>query len=265
MLLICISKAAESFNVFTQSQGFAVNILVTTQVKISGLFASKRRDKFDIVDWSASPTGNPILAGACAWFDCKREQVIDAGDHVVLLGRVQSYDYNGSMGLGYVRGGYLNLGLEQAAVRAVGNADVIVGAIVEYDGNILLTEFAATRALQVPASGLDGNNGSLGKLQNKLDNLEIGISLSALFAVFENEKSGQQSIYYRAKADSSSIYQVDDNQQEWQFWSFNKIPWHRIESGAIRTMLKRYIDESERQRYGIYFGSDRDGAVETLR
>ena len=265
MLLICIDKAAESFNVFTRSSGFAVNILSETQVETSGLFASKRMDKFDVVAWSDSPTGNPILEGVSAWFDCKRNQVIDAGDHIILLGRVESYDYNEHIGLGYVRGGYLSLGLEQSAVEAVGSdADVIVGAIVECEGKILLTE-NATKDLQVPASGLDGVTGSLGKLQNKLDALEIGISLRSLFAVFESEKSGQQSIYYRAKADFIPSNDRLSGQLKGQFWSYDTIPWHRIESIAIRIMLKRYIDESERQRYGIYFGSDRDGAVEALR
>ncbi len=255
MLLVCIDKAAESFSVFTQSCGFAVNILSEEQVETSGLFASKRADKFSLVEWSDSQTGNPILTDVCAWFDCKREQVIDAGDHIILLGRVESYDYNEHIGLGYVRGGYLSLGLEQSAVGAVGSdADVIVGAIVEYDGKILLTE-NADKELQVPASD------SLGKLQAKLDDFQIGISLSSLFAVFENEKNAQQSIYYRAKANSSP----HATQLSGQFWAFNEIPWQRFESRAIRVMLKRYIDESERQRYGIYFGSDRDGAVKTLR
>ena len=258
MLLICVDKTAESFDVFTQSEGFAVNILAETQVETSGLFASKCADKFDIADWSESENGNPILEGVCAWFDCKRDQVIDAGDHIILIGRVESYDYNGNMGLGYVRGGYLSLGLEQSALEAVsGDAEVIVGAIVEYDGKVLLIENAVTGELQVPASGLDGASGSLGKLQNCLAQLGIGISLSVLFAVFENEKTGQQSIYYRAKADSD----LAGN----KFWSFDEIPWQRIESDAIKIMLQRYIDESKRQRYGIYFGSDRDGAIETLR
>ncbi len=262
MLLICVDKVAESFDVFTQARGFAVNVLAETQVEISTLFASKRSDKFAIAGWSESKTGNPILADVCAWFDCQRDQVIDAGDHVILIGRVESYDYNDNIGLGYVRGGYLSLGLEQSAVEAISrDADVVVGAIVEYEGKILLIEDAITGHLRVPANGLNGTVGSLGKLQNDLDHLGVSIVLSSLFAVFENEKSGQQSIYYRAKADANS----GDNQFGKLFWSFDNIPWHRLESDAIKTMLKRYIDESDRQRYGIYFGSDHGGAVEKLR
>ena len=39
MLLICVGRAAESFNVFTQQPGFAVNILTENQTETSSLFA----------------------------------------------------------------------------------------------------------------------------------------------------------------------------------------------------------------------------------
>ncbi len=256
MLLICVDKAAESFEVFTEQPGFAVNILAETQVETSGLFASKRADKFDIAQWSESPTGNPILAGVCAWFDCSREQVIDAGDHVIILGRILSYENNDSIGLGYVRGGYMSLEMERSAARAASGPGVIVGAVVEHEGKILLMTNPETNELYVPASGLDGTTGSLNKLQRYLDDLNIGITISSLFAVFEYEETGQQAIYYRAKAESDQV--------EGSFIPFKAIPWDRVNSPPHVTMLKRYIDESARQRYGIYFGSDRDGEVEVL-
>ena len=46
LVLICIDKAAESVDVFTGSDGFAVNILASDQADVSGLFASKRADKY---------------------------------------------------------------------------------------------------------------------------------------------------------------------------------------------------------------------------
>ena len=52
MLLICVDKTAESFDVFVESPGFAVNILAEEQLETSGLFSSKRPDKFDITGWT---------------------------------------------------------------------------------------------------------------------------------------------------------------------------------------------------------------------
>ncbi|MCY3770338.1 MAG: flavin reductase [Gammaproteobacteria bacterium] len=258
MLLICVDKSAESFDVFTRQPGFAVNILSENQVETASLFASKRADKFEVAQWSGSGTGNPVLAGGCAWFDCAREQVIDAGDHVILLGRILSYEYNDGLGLGYVRGGFMSLGMERSAANAAGrSSNVVVGAIVECKGKVLLFEDPHTRILHIPASGLRGSAGSLTRLQSELEKLEIKVNMGSLFAVFENEKTGQQSIYYRAK--------VDTDPARDEFWGFEAIPWDRIPPGPQTTMLRRYIDEAGRQRFGIYFGSDRDGEVETLR
>ena len=257
ILLVCVDKAAESFDVFTESPGFAVNILAEEQIEMSGLFASKRPDKFDIADWTESSTGYPLVDGCCAWFECRQNQVIDAGDHVIILGEILNYDYNEKIGLGYVRGGYLRLGLEQSALRAASaSADVIVGAIVEHEGKLLLIHDAETGELRVPASGQNGEPGSLGKLHKTLSDLGIEISISSLFAVFEHEQSGQQFIYYRAKANTGLTGS--------DFWFPEEIPWRRIKSAAIQTMLERYIAESESGRYGVYFGGHRDGAVKTL-
>ncbi len=257
ILLICVDKAAESFEVFTSCSGFAVSILSEEQIETSGLFASKRPDKFDITDCTMSSCGYPLVDGCCAWFECRRKQVIDAGDHVIILGEVLSYDYNEKIGLGYVRGGYLRLGLEQSAFRAVSaSADVVVGAIVEHEGKLLLIEDIETRELHVPASGQKGESGSLAKLLKTLSDLGIEISIRSLFAVFEHEQSGRQFIYYRATVNTGLI---EDN-----FWFPEQIPWRRIKSAATRTMLERYIAESERGRYGVYFGGHRDGAVKIL-
>ena len=254
MVLICVGKAAESLDVFTGASGFAVNILAEDQTDTSGLFASKRSDKFEVAKWKESETGNPLLEGTCAWFDCAREQVIDAGDHVIVLGRVLSFDYNDNLGLGFVKGGYMRLGMERDVARP--GPDSIVGAIVEHNSRVLLMTDPKTGNLYVPATGLDGTPGSLRKLQKYLDELDMGIKISSLYAVFEYEDTHQQLIYYRARAE----HENGDN----NFWPFADIPWDRIDSAPHVTMLKRYIDESQRQRYGIYFGNDRAGSVETL-
>jgi len=257
LLLICVDKSAESIEVFTESPGFAVNILSEDQKDISGLFASKRVDKFDIVQWYESKTGYPLIEGVCAWFNCERERVVDAGDHVVIFGRIIEYRHNEKIGLGYVRGGYLQLGLEQSAIKAVAeNSNVVVGVIVEKEGKILLIDDQRSGELHLPASGFDGTPGSMIQVQQDLGKMGIAINVSSLFAVFEHEQSGQQFIYYRAK--SSGNAQLD------KFWDPNLIPWNRIHSSAVITMLKRYISEAQSGRYGVYFGGHRDGSVKSL-
>lgn len=257
LVSICIGKSADSINVFTVADGYAVNILAEHQTEISGLFASKRADKFAIASWHDGAEGHPVLEGVCAWFDCVMEKQVDAGDHIMMIGRVKAFEYGDQNGLGYVRGGYTSLALEQAAVAAAANASsVIVGAIVEHAGKLLLVKNHASGKLQPIATGLNRAHGSITRLNARLDALDIGAVVSSLYAVFEDHESAQQSIYYRAIAEREDI--------GGNFYAPDDIAWQQIENSAIASMLHRYIDESHDQRYGVYFGNENIGKVQPV-
>src|SRR5690348_18311076 len=51
LLLVCIGKGAASLDTFLHADGFAVSILAEAQKEASGIFASKRPDKFAAVAW----------------------------------------------------------------------------------------------------------------------------------------------------------------------------------------------------------------------
>ena len=83
LVSVCIGKSADSVDIFTEADRFAINILAEDQIETSGLFASKRADKFDITPWEESEGHCPVLTGTCAWFDCEVHQKVDAGDHIL--------------------------------------------------------------------------------------------------------------------------------------------------------------------------------------
>lgn len=58
------------------------------QMDVCGVMASRVEDKFADVDWSAAPSGSPIIAGSIAYIDCEIEAVHDGGDHDIVVGRV---------------------------------------------------------------------------------------------------------------------------------------------------------------------------------
>jgi flavin reductase (DIM6/NTAB) family NADH-FMN oxidoreductase RutF len=41
------------------------------------------------------------LTGTVAWFDCDLHQLVDAGDHLIVLGKVRDYDWNNTPALMY--------------------------------------------------------------------------------------------------------------------------------------------------------------------
>lgn len=255
LLIVCIGKFADSFSIFENSNGFAINILAENQAETSGVFASKRPDKFDVTPWKDGPAGHPVLNGVSAWFDCSMEQVIDAGDHAILMGRVQAFDHNTTSGLGFVRGGYMNLELEQDVIGAAGNK-AIVGAVVECDERVLLVRDSITGLLHPPATGQDETVGSISRLKGLLNEIGVSASITSLYSVFENEVTGQQSIYYRAIADESSSSDL--------FYSKEDIPWDELPDSAMRTMIRRYFNELSERRFGVYFGSNVKGNINIL-
>lgn len=115
LVLVCPSKTAESFPVFAQSTHFAVNILSEEQKNISQRFASKGAEKFLGLDWDVGINGQPMLAGAAAWFECAVVQRIDAGDHIILLGEVLDFAERSVPPLGFHKGTYVQCPIEVGA------------------------------------------------------------------------------------------------------------------------------------------------------
>ena len=88
---------------------FTVNILGADQEAVCRRFASTTAgaDRFDGVGWHPSPSGSPLLDGAIAWIDATVEQEHDAGDHVMVFGRVSALEVaKEGAPLVFYRGGY---------------------------------------------------------------------------------------------------------------------------------------------------------------
>jgi len=259
LVLICVAKAAESLAVFETADGFAINVLAEDQRNVSGAFASKRPDKFSSIDWRPGPAGHPILDGVAAWFDCVTDKTVDAGDHIVLLGRVVGFDHSAANPLGYTRGAYFSLGLAHDAVDAAGGGvNTRVGAIVERDGAVLLLpDTRKAGGVRLPAGDRYGSSGDATSLIGALAALGIEAEIGFLYAVFEDSKSGAQSIYYRGEA-------TGGDPAEGSFTPFDDIPWPLLPDDAMRSMLHRYVEEREQDTFGVYVGNAEAGEVHPL-
>lgn len=68
---------------------YCVNILHANQADLCWKFAKDTDGRFDGIDWTTSPTGQPILPGVIGWIDCKIEHTYEMGDHWFVLGLVE--------------------------------------------------------------------------------------------------------------------------------------------------------------------------------
>ncbi len=86
---------------------FCVNILTSTQGDLCRRFAAKGDDKFTAVSHRLSTGGSPVLDDVVAWIDCTVHAVHEAGDHLIVLGRVLEFDVSlGDAPMLFFRGQY---------------------------------------------------------------------------------------------------------------------------------------------------------------
>ncbi|WP_375476299.1 flavin reductase [uncultured Jatrophihabitans sp.] len=102
------AKSSTSWPKIEAAGSFCVNILAADQEEICRIFSAKTADKFVGVRHHPTPeTGSPIIDDVVAWIDCDIELVQDAGDHVLVLGRVRQLDIEAPrLPLLFFQGGY---------------------------------------------------------------------------------------------------------------------------------------------------------------
>jgi flavin reductase (DIM6/NTAB) family NADH-FMN oxidoreductase RutF len=107
LVAFCVSTRSSTWPRLRPAGTFCVNILADDQEDVSRAFAAHGSDRFQGVGWRPSPAGAPILTGALAWIDCTVEAEHEAGDHVIVVGRVRalSVEHEGRP-LVFYRGGY---------------------------------------------------------------------------------------------------------------------------------------------------------------
>lgn len=119
LILVCLAKSSRSAGVLTRAEQFSVNILGDWQREISSAFASRSPAREVALD--ALTLGMPpVLDDSLATMVCTRHQVVDAGDHMILIGVVTQFTCMGGEPLGYFRGGYAGLGVSQAPIHVEG-------------------------------------------------------------------------------------------------------------------------------------------------
>ena len=87
LVLFCAAKTSRTWPRIQRAGHFCVNVLDEHQEHISKLFATKGADRFGQIDWHVGERG-PILHDVHAYLDCTIETEHDAGDHVIVVGRV---------------------------------------------------------------------------------------------------------------------------------------------------------------------------------
>lgn len=92
LVLWCLSKESQRRAGFAEAEHFAINVLGSDQYGLAMAFA-KEGDCFSDDNSHPGTHGIPLIRNALASFECSLENKMDAGDHEIILGRVQSVTF----------------------------------------------------------------------------------------------------------------------------------------------------------------------------
>ena len=88
LVTFSITKTSSSWPKIRDTGVFCASVLAEDQEHVSRAFAQSGADKFAGLDWTPTAWG-PAIAGTLASVLCTVEQVHPAGDHDIVVGRVQ--------------------------------------------------------------------------------------------------------------------------------------------------------------------------------
>jgi len=107
LVLFCAAKSSSTWPRIQAAGKWCVNVLAEDGEEMCRTFAAKGADRFSGFGWRAATTGAPVLDDALAYVDCETEAEHDAGDHLIVVGRVVELGHRQTgKPLLFYRGGY---------------------------------------------------------------------------------------------------------------------------------------------------------------
>ena len=90
LISFCLDRNALTLNSFLNAKHFGVNVLSEHQETLSAAFArsSSTGDKFIGLAYDVGASGCPLLTDCLTHLECEREVAHEAGDHLIVVGRV---------------------------------------------------------------------------------------------------------------------------------------------------------------------------------
>jgi len=111
LVLFCLDLKAMSFDAFGTASHFNINILADDQEELSSHFAKSGTDKWAGVNFETSESGCPVLPNCIAVLECRKRDIHDGGDHIIIVGEVEKFsnDTDGKRPLLFFQGRYNGL------------------------------------------------------------------------------------------------------------------------------------------------------------
>ena len=103
LVMWCPAKASARFPVFAEATHFAIHVLAASQKGLADRFA-RQGNGFEGLGDLTNDDGVPVIPDSLARFDCSLFDTHDAGDHAIVVGRVENVSRSVGRGLVFANG-----------------------------------------------------------------------------------------------------------------------------------------------------------------
>lgn len=109
LVLVCLDKTSRTRELMLEKGSFAVNVLSAEQEEVSRSFSKRGTKPFTELPHHLGVDGHPLLDDAIAWIECNVHQVVEGGDHDIVIGEVTACNAGAGNPLIYFDQGYRGL------------------------------------------------------------------------------------------------------------------------------------------------------------
>lgn len=92
LVLWNIDKRSNTLQAFLKAGHFAISVLREDQRPLAEHFAQPQTVSFEGLDYSLNSSNVPLLRNSLACMECRTDQLIEAGDHYIIIGEIENYE-----------------------------------------------------------------------------------------------------------------------------------------------------------------------------
>jgi flavin reductase (DIM6/NTAB) family NADH-FMN oxidoreductase RutF len=93
LVLVCIQNGSATWKKLRNAQRIGVSVLGEEHDRACSQLAARSGDRFERLEWFATGGGAVLLEGAAVSLDCSVVEEIAAGDHQLVLLRIEALDF----------------------------------------------------------------------------------------------------------------------------------------------------------------------------
>lgn len=90
LVSVCVAKTSSTWPKLASLDRLGLSVLSSDHGTVARSLASKSGDRFGSVEWTAAESGAVFVHGATLWLDCSVYEVLEAGDHDIVLLQIRA-------------------------------------------------------------------------------------------------------------------------------------------------------------------------------